>query len=381
MIQTLAKELENELIFIRRELHKIPEIGTKEFKTSAFIKSKLDEYGISYKSCYNTGIIAEINPDKEKKCILLRADIDALLQTEQTNLEFSSEHEGIMHACGHDFHITCLLGAGKILKKLAKEINGRIVLLFQPDEEYDGGALPMIEEGALNNVDAAIALHIESMAKTGTIQIKDGSIMASPDDFTIKITGKSGHAACPEDCINPISVASEIVREYHEIQKNIKECVVTVCNINGGTGSPNIIPDAVTITGTARTVTPDTRDQVEMELKKIAEQVCKTFGAELEFEYSRKYPPLINNPDMNKLVIAAAKKADLKIEILEKCSMTGEDFAYFAERVPASFFKLGTGNEKLGMYPLHNSRINPDEKALVIGTEILAQAAIDFIKG
>lgn len=377
MLKKLAKELEEELIFIRRELHKIPEIGTKEFKTSAFIKSKLDEYGISYKSCYNTGIIAEINPDKTNKCILLRADIDALPQTELTNLEFASEHEGIMHACGHDFHITCLLGAGKILKKIADSINGKVVLLFQPDEEFDGGALPMIKEGALNNVNSAVALHIEPLAKTGTIQIKDGSIMASPDNFIIKIIGKSGHGACPENCINPISAASEIVREYHSI--SIENCVVTVCTINGGTDSPNIIPDFVTITGTARTITPETRDYIEERLAEIAQNICNDFGAELDFSYIRSYPPLINNADMNKLVISAAEKSGYKIEILEKCSMTGEDFAYFAQNVPSSFFKLGTGDEKLGMYPLHNSRINPDEKALCIGAEILAQVAVDFI--
>ncbi len=379
MIKNLDEKLENELIFIRRELHKIPEIGTKEFKTSAFLKAKLDEYGISYKSCYNTGIIAEINPEKSNKCILLRADIDALLQTEQTGLEFSSVHEKMMHACGHDFHMTCLLGAGKILKELSDKIDGKIVLLFQPDEEYDGGALPMIEEGALSGVNAAAALHIEPLAKTGTIQVKDGSIMASPDDFTIKITGKSGHGACPEDCINPISAASEIVLEYHKIPEYITPCVVTVCNINGGTGSPNIIPDTVTITGTARTITPDTRDDVEKTLKDIAEKICENYGAELDFKYTRSYPPLINNSEMNKIVVNAAKKNGIAVETLEKCSMTGEDFAYFAERVPSTFFKLGTGNEALGMYPLHNSKINPDERALILGVKILTQIAIDFI--
>lgn len=379
MIQELAKKAEQELIFIRRELHKIPEIGTKEFKTSAFIKKKLDEYGISYRSCYNTGIIAEINPEKKNKTILLRADIDALPQTELTGLPFSSEHEGMMHACGHDFHITCLLGAGKILKELSESIDGRIILLFQPDEEGDGGALPMIIAGALENVNSAIALHIEPLAKTGTIQMRNGSIMASPDEFTVEITGKSGHGACPENCINPISVASEIILEYHKVAQLIDECVVSVCNVNSGTGSYNIIPDTAIITGTARTITPEIRDTVENKLNELAENICEKYNASLNFKFKRFFPPLINDIKMNKVVEKAAKKLNLQIEVLEKCSMTGEDFAYFSERVPSSFFKLGVGSDDSELYPLHNSRMNPDENALVIGAEILVQTGIDFI--
>ena len=189
------------------------------------------------------------------------------------------------------------------------------------------------------------------------ILIKDGPIMASPDDFSITITGKSGHAACPEDCINPISAASELITEFHKLPSEIPDSVVTVCNINGGTGSPNIIPDTVTITGTARMITPETRDLIESNLKKIAKKICKKYDAKLEFKYYRKYPPLINNKEMNDIVKRAALKSGVSVEIQEKCSMTGEDFAYFAERVPSSFFKLGTGNETLGMYPLHNAQL------------------------
>lgn len=375
----MPEKIAQELIKIRRELHKIPEIGTKEFKTSEFIKSKLDELKIPYKSSYNTGIIAEINPEKTNKSILFRADIDALPQTEETGLEFSSKNAGFMHACGHDFHITCLLGAAKLLKLEADKINGRIVLVFQPDEEGNGGALPMIEDGALDGVDRAVALHIEPLLKTGKIQVRDGSIMASPDEFSIRIVGKSGHGACPEDCINPISVASEIVSEFHKIPDDIKECVVTVCNINGGTGSYNIIPDSVLITGTARTVTSEIRNEVEKVLNMICDKICKAYNADYEFNFKRSFPPLINDENMNKLVANAAKKTGLSVEVLEKCSMTGDDFAYFAERIPSSYFKLGTGKESLGMYPLHSSKLNPDEDALVLGAKILAQTAIDYI--
>lgn len=375
-----AEEIKAELINIRRELHKIPEIGTKEFKTSAFIKSKLDEYKIAYKKCYNTGVVGIINPESSGKTILLRADIDALSQTELTNVEFKSTHKGIMHACGHDFHMTCLLGAAKILKSMESEICGKIVILFQPDEEGDGGALPMINEGVLDGVDAAVALHIEPLLKTGKIQVRDGSIMASPDEFSIEIIGKSGHGACPENCINPISIASEIVCQFHKIPEKIKECVVTVCNFNAGTGSYNIIPDTAIITGTARTITPKTRDAIENALGEIVNNVCNNYKAEYKFNFKRSFPPLLNNQNMNKVVANAASKVGLEVEFLEKCSMTGEDFAYFAERVPASFFKLGTAKEGLGIYPLHNSRLNPDEEALVLGAKILSQIVIDFME-
>lgn len=369
-----------ELIKIRRDLHKIPEIGTKEFKTSAYIKSKLDEFGIFYKECYNTGVIGIINPEKSKKTILLRADIDALPQDEKTGLDFSSTHKGMMHACGHDFHMTCLLGAAYALKTQAEKIDAKIVLLFQPDEEDEGGALPMINEGALDGVDAAFALHIEPMLKTGTIQVRDGSIMASPDEFSVEITGKSGHGACPENCINPISVAGEIISEFHKIPQHIKECVVTVCNINAGTGGFNIIPDTAVITGTARTITPKTRNEVENALNDICNKICKAYNADCNFNFRRIYPPLINDKNMNSLVVNAASKTGLLVEVQDKCSMTGEDFAYIAERVPSSFFKLGTAKEELGIYPLHNSKLNPDEDALMLGVKILVQIVKEFME-
>lgn len=379
MIKTMAEAMKNELIDIRRTLHKIPEIGTKEFETSKFIKSKLHEYGIYYKSCYNTGIIAEINPQKRNKTMLLRADIDALPLSEKTGLSFASINPCMMHACGHDFHTTCLLGAAKLLKSISDKIDGRIVFAFQPDEEGNGGALPMIEEGVLNGVQAAVALHIEPLADTGTIQLKNGSVMASPDEFKVFVTGKSGHGACPEECINPISVLSEIVSEYHKIQNSLEDCVVTVCNIHGGTGSPNIIPDTAYIYGTARTVTPETRKAIEISLTETAEKICQKYNAQFSFKFIKSFPPLINNSYMNKLVEKSAHQLGLHTEFLKKCSMTGDDFAYFAERVPSAYFKLGVGgNDNTIRYPLHNSKMNPDENALITGTEILSQTVLNF---
>lgn len=381
LIKSFSEIMENEIIGIRRELHKIPELGRKEFKTSAFIKSKFDQYGLFYKEYYNTGIVGYINPEKVNKTILLRADIDALPQTEDTGLEFSSEHEGMMHACGHDFHMACLLGATKMLCALGENLDARIILVFQPDEEDEGGALPIIEEGIPGSIDACLALHIEPLEYTGTIQIKDGAIMASPDNFFLTVTGKGGHGACPEKCINPILVISEIISEYQKIPESIDEdCVVTVCNVSAGCNATNIIPDTAMLTGTARMLSESVRDMIESKLKYIADNICKKYNAQAQFNYQRLYPPLINSPKINEIVKNAAIKLGVNVEYLDKASMTGDDFSYFAKLAPSSYFKLGVGSKALGMYPLHSSKLNPDEKALKIGAELLTQIAVDFIR-
>lgn len=381
LIKSFANIMENEIIEIRRELHKIPEIALEEFKTSAFIKSKLEQYGLYYKESFNTGVVGYINPEKTYKTILLRADIDALPQEEQTGLEFSSEHKGMMHACGHDFHVTCLLGATKILCALGESLDARIILVFQPAEEDEGGALPMIEEGIADNVDACIAMHIEPLEKTGVIQIKDDAFMACPDNFYLTVTGKGGHGAYPEKCINPISVMSEIVTEYHKIPNSIEEkVVVTVCNINGGFNATNIIPETVSISGTARMFSEKTRKEVEDKLYNITSEVCKKYNAEFDFQYNRLYPPLINSPKINKIVENAGHALGVEVKRLEDTQMIGDDFSYFAELAPSAYFKLGVGSEELGMYPLHSPMLNPDEKALKIGAELLAKIAVEFIK-
>ena len=380
LIKSFANIMENEIIEIRRELHKIPEIALEEFKTSAFIKSKLEQYGLYYKESFNTGVVGYINPEKTYKTILLRADIDALPQEEQTGLEFSSEHKGMMHACGHDFHMACLLGATKILCALGESLDARIILVFQPAEEDEGGALPMIEEGIADNVDACIAMHIEPLEKTGIIQIKDDAFMACPDNFYLTVTGKGGHGAHPEKCINPISIMSEIVTEYHKIPNSISEkTVVSVCNITGGCNATNIIPETVSISGTARMFSEKTRKEVEDKLYNITSEVCKKYNAEFDFRYNRLYPPLINSPKINKIVENAGHALGVEVKRLKDTQMIGDDFSYFAELAPSAYFKLGVGSEELGMYPLHSPMLNPDEKALKIGAELLALIAVDFI--
>lgn len=382
MIKAMAENLKNELISIRRQLHKTPETDFEEIKTAEFIRRKLTEFGIEYTISARTGTVAVIHGINSGKTVLLRADIDGLPIKDESDFQIKSERDGYMHACGHDIHSACLLGAAKILNELRNNLNGNVKLIFQPAEEGMGGALPMIEEGVLENphVDAAFALHVEPLEETGKIQIKDGSIMASPDDFEIIIRGVGGHGAYPEKCINPLSVGAEILEKYHKLSDEYNlPCVVTICSFNGGT-CRNAIPDTAVITGTARSLDAKTRTQLIKLLEEIAVQTAKKMGAEIDFNFNVLFPPVINNIEMNNIIRKSAEKLGIGITILEKPSMAGDDFSYFCERVPGAYFKLGVGNRKQGaIYPIHSPKFKADEAALSIGSAVMAQIAVEYL--
>ena len=388
MIYEEAKKISGELIELRREFHKIPELEACEFKTSELICKKLNEMGIPYKKCYGTGIVAVIKGKKGNgKTLLLRADMDALPMVEKTDVNFKSIHKGCMHACGHDIHMTALFGACKLLMLSGCEFYGNVKAVFQPAEEGDGGAEPMIREGVMNSplVDSAIALHVEPLASYNTLQYRNGSIMASPDDFKIIVKGKGGHGACPEKCINPIYAAAELVKSLSNVVSdnfpNPDVCVVSVCTINGGTMN-NIIPDTVEITGTARSLDIETRKKIEILIENCIRKSCGESGCTYEYHFRKLYPPVINDKKMNEIVINAAKKLGCfeKIEELEKASMTGDDFSYFSQLVPSSYFKLGAGNDKINK-PLHSSEFDVDERCICRGAAVLAQSALDYLNG
>lgn len=388
MIYKEAEKISEELINLRREFHKIPELECCEFETSRLICKKLDEMGISYEKCYKTGIAAVIKGKRGGgRTLLIRADMDALPIEELTKIDFKSKNSGRMHACGHDVHMTALLGACKLLTLTGCDFCGKVKAVFQPAEEGDGGAEPMIREGVMDSprVDSAIALHVEPLASYKTLQYRNGSIMASPDDFRIVIKGKGGHGACPKKCINPIYAASEVVSSLSNVVsdnfQNPDMCVVSVCTINAGTMN-NIIPDSVEITGTARSLDIETRKKIEILIENCIKQACEKSGCTYEYHFRKLYPPVINDAKMNEIVINAAKKLGCfdKIEELGKASMTGDDFSYFAQLVPSSYFKLGAGNEKIHE-PLHSSKFDVDERCIHLGAALLAQTALDYLNG
>lgn len=386
MIEEKAFQIKDELISIRRHLHRTPETDFEEIKTSSFIRSKLDDYGIPYTTSAKTGTVALIKGKNSNKTVLLRADIDGLPIKDESKFEIKSEREGYMHACGHDIHATCLLGAAKILNDIKDELNGNVKLVFQPAEEGVGGALPMIEDGILENphVDAAFALHVEPLEKTGNIQVKDGSIMASPDDFKIVVHGVGGHASAPEKCVNPVTIGTAIITEFEKLNATVlkdKPCVMTVCYFNGGTCN-NAIPQTAEIMGTARSLDNETREMLIELLDKTAHETAKKHGTTIDFTFNKLFPPVVNNSEMNDVIRNSAKKLTCinKVVTLDKPAMAGDDFSYFGENVQSAYFKLGVGNvEKGAVYPIHSPKFIADEDALPIGSAILSQTAVDYL--
>ena len=384
MIEKKAFEIKEKLIDVRRKLHKVPETDFEEVKTAKIIRDYLSELKIPFKECAKTGTVALIEGKNSKKTILLRADIDGLPIKDESEFEIKSEREGYMHACGHDIHTACLLGVSEILNSMRDKLNGNVKLVFQPAEEGIGGALTMIEEGVLENpkVDGAFALHVEPLIPTGTIQIKNGSIMASPDDFKIVVHGVGGHASDPDRCVNAVAIGCDIINEYEKLNSTVLKdapCVMTVCYFNGGTCN-NAIPQSAEIMGTARSLDSETREMIADLLEKTAIDTAKKHGTTVDFTFNRLFPPVVNSSEMNEIVAAAAKKLDCvkNIEELKKPSMAGDDFSYFCERVPGAYFRLGVGDGK-NSYPIHSPKFIADENALWVGSALMAQAAVEFL--
>ncbi len=383
MIFKKAENISDKLIQIRRDLHQIPELEFDMFETAEYIEKQLDLLGIEHYRLAKTGIVGIIRGKNDDKTLLVREDIDALPITELNDIPYKSKNVGKMHACGHDAHATCLIGMCMMLKDM--KLNGTVKVVFQPAEEGEGGALPMIKEGVMTNPDvtAAVSLHVEPLAKVGTLLLRDGAIAASPDEFTIKINGVGGHGASPNDCNNPIIPAADVIQELKTIVKDNSleetECVVSVCSVNGGS-SCNIIPNSIEIMGTVRSLSEEIRTKIERLINKKIDDVTKRYKCTYDYEFKRSFPPVINDKKINDIVVDASEKIKMfdKVVYLENSPMFGDDFAYFAQSVPSSYFKLGVGSNKINN-PLHSPNFNIDESSLSLGAAILAQIAVDYL--
>ncbi len=379
--EKMFNQIKDDIITARRSIHKYPEIDFELYQTADTICSVLDKYNISYKKgIAKTGILASIGT-KTDKVLLIRADMDALPIEEKTDLEYASVNKGVMHACGHDIHIASALAIAVILKQCEHKLNGCVKIMFQPAEETTGGALPMIEEGILDNpkVTCAIGGHVDSAIELGKIMIKDGPLMASPDDFEIEFIGKSTHAAQPQNGINPIIPASEMALEMCKLQNDeFKASVLSVCTLeaNGGT---NIIPDKAVLLGSFRSFDNSIREKACNTLKNAACEFAKKHNAACKFNYNFLYPPLINNADVTKDISDAASRAIGKenVSYFDKPLMTGEDFAYICERVPSCFFWYG--GRKDNAFPLHSSKFQVDEEAIEICAKIFYEFSMKYL--
>ncbi|MEA4846714.1 MAG: amidohydrolase [Clostridiaceae bacterium] len=383
-----SQEIKDELIRIRRDIHAHPEPGRKEFRTSALIAEKMKELGLEVRTnVADTGVVATLRGKYPGKTILLRADMDCLPVTEQNDVEYKSQNPGFMHACGHDTHTTWVIGAAMILSQFKDQLHGNVKFLFQPDEEFYGGADRMIKDGALENphVDAAIGAHVWPIIESGKIGVKYGSMMASPDHISINIYGKAGHGAEPHNCIDPISVACQVYMSLQTLVSRrinpVEPAVVTIARITGGT-THNAIPEKVEMEGTVRTLTNELRSRMPQLIENIIKGVCEANEAAYEFAYDPYYPPVINNNEMTILIEKAGKEilGEDNVIVVDKPTMGAEDFSYFQQKVPGVFFIVGTYNKEKGLTsPLHNPKFNVDEDIIPRAAAVLAQSALTYL--
>jgi carboxypeptidase Ss1 len=380
------KEYENEIIEIRRKLHENPELSYQEYETAKLVADKLRALAIEVKpKVGGTGVVGLLKGRSKGKTVALRADMDALPITESLELPYKSKNLGVMHACGHDTHVAMLLGAAMLLAKHKNDLRGTVKFLFQPAEEQGGlgGALPMIKDGAMNGVDYVFGLHIGGDRPSGTFALRGGPLMAAPDSFKVKIVGKGGHGSHPDDTIDPIFVASQVITAIQGITSRLtdqtKPLVISVCSIHSGT-KDNIIPDEAHLEGTIRTLDEKTRKEAKRTFSRIVNSICKTYGAKCEIEFMKDaYPVTVNDPKVTKDVFRILK--GIKGTKTVECDpiMGGEDMSRFLQKAPGTFYFLGTKNPKKGcIAPNHSSKFKVDEDVLKYGSVSLAKLAMEF---
>ena len=383
-IKQLAESIFDEVVSIRRHLHKYPELSFKEHKTSAYIKSVLSSWNIPFtEDIADTGIVVLLKGNNpSSKTISLRADFDALPIIEDNEVDYCSVNNGVMHACGHDAHTASLLGAINILNTLNKEWEGSIKFIFQPAEEMlPGGAQQMIKEGVLENpkVEKMLGQHVFPDLEVGKVGFRPGKYMASTDELHITIKGKGGHAALPEKYNSPLLAAAKLITALDEYSKKEKDrpCVLAIGFIEG-LGSTNVIPEQVKLKGTLRAMDEDFRMKTHEKMLAIANTIAEMYSLTIDFDIRKGYPCLVNDDEVTKKSIAFAKEYMGSENVIDlPIRMTAEDFSYYSHQVPSCFYRLGTANKSKGItHGLHTSRFNIDESSLKVGVGLMAYLAI-----
>jgi amidohydrolase len=386
-IEDLIHRYYPEVVEIRRYLHQNPELSYKEFKTTSLIVNELESLGFDIECPLETGCIGVLRGGIESnRVIAFRADIDALpiQETGDHKKEFLSKIPGVSHCCGHDVHTANLLGTARIFAALKDKIQGKIVLIFQPGEEKPpGGGKLMMQSGVLqkHGVQVIYGLHSYPFAKPGTISVIKGPMMARPDEFTLIVNGKGGHAAIPQKAVDPIVIASQIVTVLQSIiTRNInplEPAVLTIGKIEGGSAH-NVIPDKVTMLGTIRTFSKEVTMLISDQIEKVSRGLAEAHGAEIEYHFSEGYPAVINTPwAVDKIVDAATEINDVEILNLPEPIMAGEDFSFYLEEIPGSYMYLGSGSSESGsdQFNWHHPFYNVDERAMKTGMKLFSALA------
>jgi len=384
-IHQLVSEHKDLIINLRRDLHRIPETAYTERKTSAYVADYLNKLALEVQTgIAQHGVVGLMKTDRPGPTLMIRADMDALPLKENTGLSFASEHEGAMHACGHDAHMAMVLGAATVLDKIKNELTGNIKFVFQPAEEGPGGAKSMIEAGVMENpkVDYSIGCHVWTEISEGTIGVRPGPFMAAMDRFDIKIKGRGGHGAMPHLCVDALEVGTQVVNALQRIVSRhmdpLEPSVVTVGTFHAGTAF-NIIPGEAELSGTTRTFNPDTWNTWEARIEKVVRGVCESMGTEFELKYSQGYPATINDDAMAGVVRRCAEKVvGTDRVVIPERTMGGEDFAFYLQRSKGCFFALGVGREDAA--PVHNPKFDFNEDMLPVGVETHCQVGLELLK-
>lgn len=384
-IKKIAKSCLQEIIAIRRHIHENPELSFQEFKTSSFLKNKLNEWGIAIdKEWVKTGFTIVIDSGKAGKCIGLRADLDALPIQEEAAISFASKNKGLMHACGHDVHASSLMGVAKVLSETKEHWKGKVVLIFQAGEEkLPGGASLMIKEGMLEyyNFDCMFAQHVYPEFNAGIVGFKGGMYMASADEIYLKVVGKGGHAALPHNNVDPIVIASNIIVQLQQVASRIAPPTVpTVLSFGKivGNGATNVIPNEVLIEGTLRTMNEEWRAIYHSKIEEIAFSTAKSFGGECVVDIQKGYPFLVNDEALSSFskntainYLGENNVKDLGLR------MTAEDFAYFSQEVPTCFYRLGIGfPNRQQNFSVHHPQFEVNEEAMETAIGLMSYLAV-----
>ena len=374
-IRKEIKEIEKMIIDWRRDFHQFPELSFQEHRTGDVIADELRSMGLEPKvKVGKTGVTADLKFGNGP-VIGLRADMDALPIQETSGLPFSSQNDGVMHACGHDGHMAMLLGAAKALTQKDNQYNGTVRFIFQPAEEGDGGARYMIEDGCLEGIDEIYGIHVWNYQPVGEVGVKDGPVLAAADMFDIKIKGIGGHGAAPQGTVDSVVVSSYLVQALQTIVSRntnpLESTVISIGKINGGNNF-NIIADEVSLSGTARAYSEENRNLIKTRMEEIIKGVEKTYNANITFDYKDGYPPTINHVGPTQKVLKAAEKVVGDKAGMPYLSMGGEDFAYYLKEKPGCFFFVGSAPNEQELFetPHHCSHFTMDERALLVGPSI-----------
>ena len=374
---------------IRRDLHKHPELGTQEVRTARIVADYLTHLGLDVRTGIGGhGVVATLSAKEAEKCVALRADLDAIPMEEKNDVPYASVRPGVAHCCGHDGHTAILLGTASLLCRFSNLLKGGVKFLFQPSEDTaPGGAIPMIADGALKDpdVDGIFSLHLNPDLPEGTVGIKAGFCTISSAEFVLRMIGKGCHVASPHKGVDPVVMAAMVIGAGQTIVSRrinpLDPAILSFCTIHGGTAS-NIIPEEVTLTGSIRARNPEKREALADALEQVARGVARTSGGTCRLTVKREYPSVFNHPELAVEFKNSAAKivpADSVIDI-QSPSMTGEDVAYFHEKVPGVHWILGTANPALGFtHPLHSPFFDFNEESMPLGAAIHARCAVDFL--